>query len=109
MDKVKDIVSYLNPTQTPVITADQPLFALAKQIQWNWPNEYGNFVIVMGALHIEMAALRLLGSFLKDSGWSTAIEESELASASTVESFPSASVLLKLAEFIKLLPVVCSR
>ena len=33
MEKVKEVVSNLNLKQTPVITADQPLFALAKQIQ----------------------------------------------------------------------------
>ena len=76
MDKVKETTSFLYPTQTPVITADQPLFALAKQIQWHWPDEYGNFVVMMGALHIEMAALRMVGRILKGSGWTTAIEES---------------------------------
>ena len=41
MDKVRDAVSFLNPGQTPVIAADQPLYALAKQIQWHWPENYG--------------------------------------------------------------------
>ncbi|KAG1678463.1 Multidrug resistance-associated protein 1 [Nymphon striatum] len=33
MDVVKNAVEHLNPGQTPVVTFDQPLFALAKQIQ----------------------------------------------------------------------------
>ncbi len=33
MDKVRDVIAYLNPDQVPVITADQPLYALAKQVQ----------------------------------------------------------------------------
>ena len=78
-----------------VITADQPLFALAKQIQWHWPDEYGNFVVMMGALHIEMAALRMAGRILKGSGWMTAIEESGLASAGTAESFLSVANVTK--------------
>ena len=78
-----------------VITADQPLFALAKQIQWHWPDEYGNFVVMMGALHIEMAALRMVGRILKGSGWTTAIEESGLASAGTTESFLSVANVIK--------------
>ena len=41
MDKIKDTVTYLNPTQTPVIVADQPSYTLAKQIQWHWPEKYG--------------------------------------------------------------------
>ena len=95
MDKVKKTTSFLNPTQTTVITTDQPLFALAKQIQWDWPDEYGNFVIMMGALHIEMAALRMVGRILKGSGWMTAIEESGLSSAGTAESFLSVDNVTK--------------
>ena len=54
LDKIKEATSFLNPTQSPMVTADQPLFALAKQIQWAWPNEYGTFVFILGGLHIEM-------------------------------------------------------
>ena len=34
MDIVKTAVEMLNPGQVPVITFDQSLYALAKQIQW---------------------------------------------------------------------------
>ncbi len=27
-----------NPGQIPVVALDQPLYSLAKQIQWNWPS-----------------------------------------------------------------------
>ena len=43
---VAKVTQYLHPGRTPVITMDQPLFSIAKQIQW--------FVVVMGGLHIEM-------------------------------------------------------
>ena len=43
LDKIKEATSFLNPRQSPVVTTDQPLFALAKQVQWTWPNEYGQF------------------------------------------------------------------
>ena len=33
MDKVNEVTRFLNPTHTPVMAVDQPLFALAKQIQ----------------------------------------------------------------------------
>lgn len=48
MDKNKDTVAYLNPIQTPVIAADLPIYTLAKQIQWHWPEKYGEdkFVIM---------------------------------------------------------------
>ena len=92
MAKVRDTVAFLNPGQTPVIAADQPLYALGKQIQWQWP-EYGEdkFVIMFGGLHVEMAALRSIGTLLRDSGWTSAIVEAEVASSGTAESYLSAS------------------
>ena len=92
MAKIRDTVAFLNPGQTPVIAADQPLYALAKQIQWKWP-EYGEdkFVIMFGGLHIEMAALRSIGTLLWGSGWTSAIVEAEVASFGTAESYLSAS------------------
>jgi hypothetical protein len=63
MDVIKRAVEHVNPGQVPVITVDQPLFAIAKIIQWNWPESYGEdkFVVLLGGLHIEMAALATLG------------------------------------------------
>ena len=34
MTVTKKAIAYLNPNQTPVITMDQPLYSLAKHIQW---------------------------------------------------------------------------
>jgi len=61
MNIVQAAVQHLNPGQVPVPTVDQPLLALAKQIQWPWPTEYGenHFVIMFGCLHIEMAILKV--------------------------------------------------
>ena len=83
---------FLNPGQIPVIAADQPLFALAKQIQWQWP-EYGEdkFIIMFGGLHVEMAALRSIGTLLESSGWTSAITESGVASSGTADSFLTVS------------------
>ena len=63
-------VQYLNPGQTLVMACDQPLFDIAKQIQWISPNSYGEdlYVIMLGALHIEMAAWKALGKWLDSSG-----------------------------------------
>ena len=41
MEKIQEVVQYLNPGQIPVVTADQPIYAVAKQIQWHWPEQYG--------------------------------------------------------------------
>lgn len=40
MNISKECVQHLNPGQTPVIAMDQPLFAVAKQIQWHWRERY---------------------------------------------------------------------
>lgn len=50
---------------------------------------------MFGGLHIEMAALRSLGTLLQDSGWSSSIVEAGVASSGTAESFLSASSVTK--------------
>ena len=70
MDIIQAVTKHVNPSQIPVLTADQPLYALAKQIQWSWPTTHGedHFVVMFGGLHIEMAVLKvcikLVRSFL---------------------------------------------
>ena len=75
MDVVKNAEEHVNPGQTTVVTLDQPLFALAKQIQWKWPEKYGEgkMVVMYGGLNIEMAALKMLGDWLRGSGWVQAL------------------------------------
>jgi len=50
------------------MACDQPLYALAKNIQWILPERYGeNLTVVMfGGLHIEIAALRTIGDWLQE-------------------------------------------
>ena len=93
MNTVKSSVEFLNPGQTPVITCDQPLYAIAKKIQWQWPETQGerNFVVVLGGLHIEMTAWRTLGDLLDGSGWTRAITQANVASSGTADSFLKAS------------------
>ena len=59
------------------MAVDLPLFALAKQIQWQWPESYceDKFVVMFGGLHIGMAALKVIGYLLKGSGWTGALAE----------------------------------
>ena len=47
----------------PVMTVDQPLYALAKEIQWSKPNVLGEdkFLFMMGDLHIKMTLMKCLG------------------------------------------------
>ena len=59
---------------------------------WNWPLSHGegedHFVIVLGGLHIEMVALKILGDWLEGSGWMEAIVQANIASCRVLsESF----------------------
>ena len=89
IDVVRNAVQHLNPVQTPVLTCDQPLFTLAKQIQWKWPDTYGEdkLVVMFGGLHIEMTALKTLGDWLQGSGWTQALVQAEITTAGTADSF----------------------
>lgn len=62
----KKITDHLNPGQVPVMAFDQPLFALAKFVQWKWPETHGEkkFVVMFGGLHIEMALWNTIGGML---------------------------------------------
>ena len=63
------------------MTCDQPLFALAKKVQWKFPDIYGEdeFVIWPGGLHFEMACWSVVGDLLENTGWDTLISEAEAA------------------------------
>ena len=77
-----------NPGQIPVIALDQPLYALAKYVQWTWPQTFGEASFVMlGGLHIEMALWMMVGDLLEGSGWTTALSDAGVASAGTADSF----------------------
>ena len=93
MNMIKAVVNHLNPGQTPVIALDQPLFALGKLIQWNWPSTHGekNFILMLGGLHIEMAAFKLLGDWLDGSGWTSALVAAEVATGGVADSFIKAT------------------
>ena len=100
MNIVKTAVAVLNPGQVPVISCDQPLYTLAKQIQWTWPASHGedHFVIVFGGLHIEMASLKVLGDLLEESGWTGALTQASVATPGTADSFLKASHVTRVAE-----------
>lgn len=89
MDIINNAVQQLNEGQVPVIAFDQPLYAIAKEIQWKWPEKYGEdkFVIMFGGLHIEMAMLKTIGDWLQGSGWTQALVQSDISTPGTADSF----------------------
>ena len=88
MRLVIKITQFLNPGQNPVMTVDQTLYAIAKRIQWTWPNdvEESKMIILMGGLHIEMALGAAIGRFLDNSGWAQCLEEAAVTTAGRSES-----------------------
>lgn len=97
MDVLKQAITFLNPPQIPVIALDQPLFALAKMVQWRWPGTHGEdkYVVMFGGLHLEMALWNTLGDLLESSGWTAALVEAEIASSGVADSFLTASHLTR--------------
>ena len=47
MEIVKENTEFINAGQTPVIGADQPLYAICKQLQWQFPESLGEDKFVM--------------------------------------------------------------
>lgn len=90
---VKEAVDFLNPGQIPVIVADQPLYAILKQLQYQFPQKFGEdkFLMMMGGLHVEMALERVVGQWLEDSGWVEALVDAEVTTQGRAESMIYAS------------------
>lgn len=97
MDVLRQVTDYVNPGQFPVITLDQPLYTIAKYVQWKWPATHGEkvYVVMLGGLHIEMALWSLCGDMLESSGWTTALSEAGVASSGTADSFLKVSHLTR--------------
>ncbi|KAK3910810.1 putative 1-aminocyclopropane-1-carboxylate oxidase [Frankliniella fusca] len=93
MNIVKSAVNHINKEQTPVIVADQALYCILKQIQFRFPDTHGEgqFCILMGGLHIEMAFLRALGHWLDGSGWVHTLVEAEVTTTGRAESMLTVS------------------
>lgn len=67
MNLAKKNTEHLDPQQVSVMVVDQPLYNLAKKMQWTFPDIFGEdkFVVMLGGLHTEMA----LWSTMGDLGW----------------------------------------
>ena len=85
------ITGVVNPSQKTIITADQPVYTLGKQVQWMYQEKYQNVVWLMGPLHIEMSFMNGIGSWLEDSGWIEAFERSNISTPGRIESFLNGS------------------
>jgi len=50
-----------------VITFDQAIYKIAKEIQWNKPTEFSSTIIRVGGFHILMNYMAALGKMVKSS------------------------------------------
>ena len=87
MDIIKKLLAYLNPGQSTVITGDQPVYAIGKQVQWMYPDVYKDCLWMMGPLHIEMAYMCALGDWLDGSGWIDIFQKANINTPGRIESF----------------------
>ena len=93
MEIVKNVAKCLDERQTPVIAMDQPVLALAKEIQWSSSSPYTeeNYVVVLGGLHIEMCVLKLLGDWLEKCSWDSALVQASITTPGKANAFSKAS------------------
>ncbi len=92
MHIIQHSTNHLNLGQVPIICMDQPLFALAKQIQWQFPDVgEDKFVVMMGGLHIEMMIFKMLGEWLARSGWCSMLVKADITTPGRAEEAEKAS------------------
>ena len=105
---VKAVVTHLHPEQAPVIVADQPMYSLAKKLQWNFPATHGEdkYVVFLGGMHVELTVDKCLGNWLEGSGWTTTVTNSGIASGGTADSFLKTSHLGRTKHAYQLTAVV---
>ena len=89
IDVITKALNFLNQGQIPVLACDQPLYAIAKKVQRNFPVVYGEkkLVVMFGGFHTELAALTALGSWIEDSGWTSILARAGVTTPGTADSF----------------------
>ena len=66
METVKEHTEFINAGQIPILGADQPLYVICKELQWQFPERFGKdkFVMQLGALHIEDKCQLMMGKMI---------------------------------------------
>ena len=75
---IKAIIA-LNPSQTPVDVSDCPVYALTKEAQFQFPEQFSNYFVMLMGLHIEQCLLVTHGQFIEGSGLREILEVFSLA------------------------------
>ena len=93
MKVLKRTTEYLNPGPTPVLTVDQPLYALAKKIQWEIGGDLAEdrFVVMVAPFHTEDKSLKVVGQWLEESGWLSTPVQPGVATSGRAEGIKKGS------------------
>ena len=93
LDVINKVTELGHSGQSPVVATDQPLFTIAKNIQWTWTSVHGEstFVIKFGGMHIESAALETVGNLLESSGWTGALVQAYVPTYGKADMFLKAA------------------
>ena len=89
MDLIQQLTEKQNPGKNPVITADQPVNALGKQIQWIHPEKFKDIIWFMGRLHLEMVLGSVIDQYLDGSGLVDIYTKPGISTAGKIEAFLS--------------------
>ena len=81
IEVIKSAVDLLNLGQVTVDVSDQPVYALSKQIQILYPDQFGPgfYFPMFGGLHIEKVLLVIHGQLIEGSGLSELMDVSNLS------------------------------
>ena len=88
---VRNTINHLNPGQITILIANQPAYALGKQVQWTYHENYKDVTWLMGPLHIEMALMNAFGNWIQGSGWVEAFVQANITTAGRIDSFLNGS------------------
>ena len=88
---VRNTINHLNPCQITVITVDQSVYALGKQVQWTYHEDYKDVTCLMGSLRIEIALMNAIGNWVQGSGWMEAFFQANITTADQIDSFLNGS------------------
>ena len=66
---VHEITQKVTSDQIFVITANQPVYAIEKQLQWIFPTEFKDIVWILGPLHIKQVFIKMIVDWRENGGW----------------------------------------
>ena len=69
----------MNPSQTPVDTCDQLVYALTKELQWQRPLEFENYFSLFARIHIEQSMQDAHRDTIRSSGLPEVLKISNLS------------------------------